>query len=160
MANEPSPRVARIDKRELADMPASWSNRERGRYLWLLLRLKGIDPNRLYTVEYYPYRSCWVLTQVLEPGLAETASAAPALEEEAFYLQAVTEFRRTARLAFAAAAARSRHFAAFGCPYQLPAKIQEITPDDLRELIGNISGDRVGVRFNDEGGWQTEPSAN
>jgi hypothetical protein len=160
MVSEPTTRVARVDKRELADMPASWTNCQRGRHLRALLRLKGIDPNRLYTVEYYPYRSCWVLIQMLEPRLAMTTLAVPAQEAEAFYLQAISEFRRAARLAFAAAAARSRHFAVFGCPYELPAKIQEITPADLRELIGSAGEEKASVRFNDEGGWQTEPSAN
>ena len=159
MVSESITRVARLDKRELADMPASWSDCERGWHLRALLRLKGIDPHRLYSVEYYPYRSCWVLSQV-SPSLATAASAAPAQEAEAFYLQAITEFRRTARLAFAAAAARSRHFAVFGCPYQLPLKSQEITPAELRNLIGDAGQAKGGVRFNDEGGWQTEPSAN
>jgi len=46
--------VARINKHELAAMPASWSERERGQYLRVLLQLHGIDPDGIYRIEYYP----------------------------------------------------------------------------------------------------------
>jgi hypothetical protein len=159
MASEPIRRVARMDKHELADMPTAWSNRERGQYLRLLLRLKGIDPNRLYAVDYYPCRACWILVQNGEPKAEEPHSIAPQTAE-AFYLQAVSELRRTARMAFAAAAARSQHFATFGCPYELPHQPQEITPADLRELVAGAGADNPSVRFTGEGGWESGPSSN
>src|SRR5262245_19432430 len=134
MLNQLNCHVARIDKCELAEMPAAWDNRQRGRYLRLLMRRRGIDPGRLYTVEYYPYRSCWVVTQ--NAASAPEGAAPAAKADESFYVQVTGEFCRTARTAFAAAAARSQHFAAFGCAYQLPQKAQEMAPAELRKLIG------------------------
>jgi hypothetical protein len=156
MVDEPIRRVARLDKHELADMPSAWTNQDRGRFLRLLLRQKGIDPDRLFTVEYYPHRTCWLLTQ--HAGLTAGTPARPS--DAAFYEQTALEFRRTARSAFAVQAARSLHFASHGCQYQLPAKPQEMTPSALADLLGGGGGTPPSVRFTSEGGWQTPPSDN
>src|SRR5918911_533444 len=121
MPNEPGRRVARVDKSELSAMPEGWTHRERGRHLRRLLERKGIAPDRLFAVEYFPKHQCWVLTQDAEAA-APPGAAPPAQPEEVFYLQTVTEFRRPAGGAFASLAARSAHFASFGCDYQLPEK--------------------------------------
>src|SRR5207244_4823842 len=63
--------------------------------------------------------------------------------------QVTTELRRTALSAFAVAAARSVHFARFGCPYQLPPKPQETTPADLTRLLGGPAEDEARIRFTD-----------
>src|SRR5438270_1623489 len=121
MPNESIRRMARLEKHELSEIPSHWSKEERGRYLWRLLRDKGIDPGRLYTVEYFPYRQCWLLTQEIEQGPHQRpiAMAPPCKGGLHFYTQVSTELRRMALSAFAAAAARSAHFARFGCDYQL-----------------------------------------
>ena len=62
MFNEPQ-RVARINRQELTDLAAEWSNAEAGNHLRLLLQRKGIDPDRFYQVTYNPLARCWVLTQ-------------------------------------------------------------------------------------------------
>jgi hypothetical protein len=156
MANEPVTRWARLDKQELADLSAQGSDQERGRLLRRLLREKGIDPNRLYRVEYHPHRLCWLLTQETAPG----GHSAPGMADDLFYLQALTELRRTARTAFAAVAARSSHFANFGRPYQLPTEPepQPLAPRDLANLLGGTNAPPA--RFDSEGGWEPELSPN
>jgi hypothetical protein len=146
--------TARLDKHELQAMLPSWSNRERGGYLQRLFRLKGVDPDRLYSVVYYPERQCWLLTQSLDRS---SDRLVPLIAEDAFYAQALTELRRTARTAFAAAAARSVHFAANGCKYELPARPQELTAQELIRQLGAAS-DAIGVRFDSEGGWHAHAS--
>ena len=161
MPNEPTRRVARVDKAELSEMPAHWTDPERGRYLRRLLRRKGIDPDRLYTVEYFPKHLCWLLTQEVRPAWPGAGAAAPPAQTDGgFYLQAATEFRRTARAAFARLAAHSSHFASFGCLYQLPEKPQETTPADLAKLLEGSAPKDTAVRFDAEGGWQIHPSPN
>src|SRR5437868_5792307 len=159
MPNEPIRRMARLEKHELSEIPSRWSKEERGRYLWRLLRDKGIDPGRLYMVEYFPYRQCWLLTQEIEHGLQPRpiAIAPPRNTGLLFYIQVNAELRRTALAAFAAVAGRSVHFARFGCKYQLPPKPQETTPADLmRSLGGQVDGEGR-IRFTNEGGWQIAP---
>lgn len=154
--------MARLEKRELTEMPSHWSKEERGQYLWRLLRDKGVDPGRLYSVEYFPYRQCWLLTQESE-SRAPARPIGGALSSEAgrdFYSQVSTELRRTALAAFAVAAARSTHFASFGCPYQLPPKPQETTPADLVRALGGPNDQGLRVRFTSEGGWQVESPKN
>ena len=160
MCNQPTRRVARLDKRELADMPSSWSSQERGEYLWLLLRFRGIDPNRLYRVEYFPLRNCWLLIQE-SAGAAISVAAAPPSgpTSAAFYQQLSAELSRSARSAFAMAAAHSLHFASVGCKYQLPPKPQEISPAELTNLLGGAVPQSA-VRFDSEGGWQMGSIAN
>lgn len=161
MANEPRRCVARVDKSELSELPAHWTDRERGRYLRRLLRRKGIEPDRLYRVEYFPKHLCWVLTQDTEPDEpAGPAASFPAQADAAFYLHAVAEFRRTARAAFVNLAAHSSHFAFFGCPYQLPERPQETTPAALAQLLGESASPGATIRFDGEGGWRVRPSAN
>ena len=171
MPNQPTRRVARVDKSELSEMPAHWTDRERGRYLRGLLRRKGIDADRLYAVEYFPEHLCWVLTQKIESGperqpseVLETSEVwgltRPTQTDEAFYLQAVTEFRRTARAAFARLAAHSSYFASFGCSYQLPEKPQETTAAELAELLRDPASRGVAVNFDAEGGWRARPLEN
>lgn len=155
MANEPIHCVARVDRRELAEMSPAWTDRERGQFLRLLLRREGIDPGRLYRVEYFPLRRCWLLTQNAEPDEAPAVGS-----DEQFYAIIVAELRRTARLAWAALAAQSSHFAQSGCEYQLPPKPQELTTAGLADLLGGPGEGGPGVRFDSEGGWHTEPSEN
>lgn len=151
--------MARLEKRELADIPCHWSKEERGQYLWRLLRDKGVDPGLLYTVEYFPYRRCWLLIQETDSGPhpRPIASAPPSEVGRLFYAQVSMELRRTALAAFAAVAARSVHFARFGCHYQLPSKPQETTPAELVRSLGGPSDDEAHVRFTSEGGWQIPP---
>jgi hypothetical protein len=158
MMPERSRHIARIDKTELAEMPAAWSSRERGHFLRMLLCFRGIDPHALFRVEYYPHRCCWLL---LQEQRAEERPAAPFLQaDEAFYLQTMTEFRRAARSAFAAASARSLHFASHGCAYQLPPKPQEATTFDLAKQLGGKVAVDSAIHFTAEGGWQRAPSEN
>jgi hypothetical protein len=154
--------MARLEKRELAEIPSHWSKEQQGQYLWRLLRDKGVDPGLLYTVEYFPHRQCWLLTQECEPGLQTRPIAAMPPHEvgHSFYVQVSTELRRTALAAFAAQAARSVHFARFGCKYQLPPKPQETTPADLARALGGPIDAEARVRFTDEGGWQVVPPEN
>jgi hypothetical protein len=156
MCQEISRRMARLEKRELSEVPSHWSTEERGRYLWRLLRNKGIDPGRLFTVEYFPHRHCWLLTQAIErePHPRPIAPAPPARTGLLFYTQISTEFRAKALAAFAAAASRSAHFARFGCQYQLPPKPQETTAEDLIRLLGGPTLPTTDIRFTSEGGWR------
>ena len=156
MPNERVRRLARLEKRELSEIPAYWSKEERGRYLWHLLRDRGIDPSLLYALEYFPYRRCWLLTQETEAGcrLAPLGEALPHEKAVLFYAQISTELRRTALAAFASVAVRSVHFARFGCEYQLPPKPQETSPSELAQALGGTSGQGARVRFTSEGGWQ------
>jgi hypothetical protein len=155
-------RVARIDKPDLYDLPSEWTDRERGQYLRLLLRLKGIDPDRFYRTAYYPLPRCWLLTQELagvEPG--PTDARGPGQAEERYYLQAMAQFRWTARVACAALASQSMHFARFGCKYQLPPRPQEMTPADLAQSLGGPGPQgQPAPFFTSEGGWQTPLSDN
>jgi hypothetical protein len=157
MRTERPRRTARLEKRELAEIPSHWSKEEQGKYLWRLLRDRGIHPGRLYRVEYFPFHQCWLLTQEVEPGpYARPITASPPNEgAELFYTQVSTELRRTAQAAFAVVAARSDHFARFGCKYQLPSKPQETTPADLVRSLGGPADKEPRVRFTSEGGWQT-----
>src|SRR5438132_3832527 len=109
MRNERNQRTARLEKRELSEMPSHWSKEEQGQYLWRLLRDKGIDPGRLYTVEYFPYRQCWLLTQECGVGQARVSFVAAPRGEAGrlFHTQVSTELRRTALAAFSVAATRS-----------------------------------------------------
>jgi hypothetical protein len=160
MRNQSTRRVIRLEKRELAEIPPQASLVERGRRLWRLLCEKGIDPSRLYSVEYYPYRRCWLLTQEIERGPQRLPSAGAPPEEASrmFSLQLSTELRRTALAAFAALAARSAQFARFGCDYQLPPKPQETTPAELARLLGGRIEADVQVHFTSEGGWEADPA--
>jgi hypothetical protein len=156
-------RVARLNKTELFDLPAAWTDRERGQYLRALLQFKGIDPDRLYRVAYHPLPRCWVLTQDGEPaGPREPRPAgSSAKADELFYLHAVGQFRWAARAACAALASQSTHFALFGCPYQLPATPQEVTPEELVRQLGDPGPRRKPPpSFDSEGGWQSRPSEN
>jgi len=162
MPDAPEKRVARINKHELADMPAVWTNQERGQFLRLLVQFKGIDLTRFYTVEYYPHRACWLVTQ--EGGAARDATAGTSLPggkaDEALYLRMRDEFRRTAVAACAVLEAHSPHLAAHGAKYQLPPKPQEITPAELLDQIGGSETGGPAVRFDGEGGWHSGPAEN
>jgi hypothetical protein len=151
--------MIRIEKRELSEVPSFWSKRERGHHLWRLLQDKGIDPSRLYTIDYFPHRQCWLLTQGHDPGLRpRCAGKLPTgAAAESFYVEATAELRRTARAGFATVAARSTHFARFGCKYELPPKPQETTPADLVQQLGGSLEDGEDIRFDTEGGWHAQP---
>ncbi len=160
MDNERVPRVARINVGDLAEMSSAWTNQERGQYLRLLLQGRGIDPDQLFRLEYYPQRRCWLLIQNARPGHSPRPPQPPGQADERFYVQTITDFRRTARTAFSALAAQSTYFASYGCKYQLPAKPQEISPASLSDLLGGPGSGDPDVRFDSEGGWWNEPSAN
>jgi hypothetical protein len=150
MPNEIRQRIARLNKHELDEVPAHWTRPERGHHLRRLLVVKGINPNRLYRVEYYPHRQCWLFTQEAEPGAAPPAPPAlpSAPADEAFYIQISLELRRAALSAL-------RHYRSqFGGKYELPSKPQELTPADLVNLIGEAGEGAPPVRFDGEGGWQ------
>jgi hypothetical protein len=155
MPNESVQHVARIDKHELSEWPAEWSSRDRGQYLRLLLRLKGIDPERLYQTAYDPCRRCWVLTQLLEPAPGTSVDPPPSPPDDAFFVQTLAVLRRTALSAFAALAAQSRHFACSGDrKYELPPKPEEVTPARLADLLGGPDAGGPAVSFDGEGGWR------
>jgi hypothetical protein len=158
MPSESIQRVVRIDKGDLAELPAEWSDQERGRHLRRLFRLRGIEPHRLFRVEYYPHHQCWLLIQEDMPGASP--AAAPRQPDGLFYRQVMAELRRAALTAFASHAARSMHFASHGSSYQLPPKPQELTPGTLMDLLGGPSKEQEGVHFTNEGGWQIKPSEN
>jgi hypothetical protein len=161
--NDQLRRVARINKRHLSALPADWTQAERGRYLRLLFRVKGIDPDRLFHIEYFPQRRCWLLLQPAAglPDPAPVDVAAPASRtDEAFYLQTAGALRRAAIAAFAAFAAHSSHFARAGAAYQLPAQPQELTSAHLKDLCGHSTPDSMPIRFTAEGGWLSGPSEN
>jgi hypothetical protein len=151
--------MARLDKRELSDMPAHWTKPQRGLHLWHLLQDKGIDPNRLYTVQYFPDRQCWLAIQEVEPGPRPRSQKATLSDKECelFYGQATAEFRWTAQVAFGSLAARSTHFARHGSKYELPTKPQETTPAELMHLLGGPAEPDLRVHFDSEGGWQPLP---
>src|SRR5207249_9967061 len=107
-------RLARVNKRELADVPAAWTEPERGQYLRLLLRGKGIDPDRLFRVEYHPRRHCWLVIQDPPPSagfVPRLSQPGHSAADAALYREVMNLFRRTAQAAFAALAAQSSHFA-------------------------------------------------
>jgi hypothetical protein len=161
MWNEPH-HVARINRHELTELPAGWSNSERGHYLRVLLRLKGIDPDRFYWITYHPFPRCWLLTQEAGFGPSQDRETlVDAREAEQFYLQALTEFRCQARAACMALAAHSPQFARFGCAYELPEKAQELTPSDLAKQLGDGFCPGAWVfHFDNEGGFNSYPSEN
>jgi hypothetical protein len=153
-------RVARINKHELADFPPDWNTRDRGQYLRCLLECKGINTRKLYRVEYFPHRQCWLLTQEVDPVAAEHSPPATIEDDERFYLQSMAEFRRAASSAWAALARTSRHFASHGCHYQLPAMIQPMTPAALIQMLGGGLPEKMSIHFDSEGGWRHDPQAN
>jgi hypothetical protein len=159
MANELNRRVARVDKSELSDLPAPWTDRQRGRYLRLLLWCKGIDSRRFFRVEYYPHPRCWLLLQEDEPDRPRELSGA-GQPDELFYRQALTEFRRVARAAYAALAGCSTYFARSGRVFQVPGEARALQPAELVNLLGPNPAGRRGVRFDSQGGWRSEPSEN
>jgi hypothetical protein len=163
MPNPPTPQLARIDRQDLSAMLPHWNYQERGRYLRGLFRARGIDPDRLYTITYYPHRHCWLLTQPsAKPAPTPTGfpGLPPRKADELFYSQVTTELRRTALAAVAAVGLHSAHFTTLGAKYQLPAPPQELSPSALRKLLGDPTPGGGSVRFDTEGGWQAGPSRN
>lgn len=159
MSYQDSRRIVRIDREELASLPPSWTDLERGQYLRILLGVKGIDCNRLYWVEYHPQHHCWLVSQ------QETEEPAPepvyfGHSADALCLQALAEFRRTARAAWAALAARSPELARHGGKYALPERPNEVTPADLMDLLGGPGDSDDPVQFDNEGGWRNPSSSN
>jgi hypothetical protein len=158
MGSEPI-RVVRIDRPEMTDVPAPWTDQQRGQYLRRLLRLKGIDPDRFFRVAYYPLPRCWLVTQEAPP--APGGTAAPARSDEVFYRETIDQFRWPAHAACKALAAHSPHFARFGRKYELPPRPEEMTPADLASLLGGAPPAKgPPLAFNSEGGWRGEPSEN
>jgi hypothetical protein len=144
--------IARINSSELADLPPDWSTAERGCYLRLLLRIKGIDAGRWYRVEFFPRSRCWLLTQERAEMRCEDSASVPAPDDASFFVQAYTVLRRTARSAYATAAARSMHFARHGCEHSLPPEPEKLSAADIIALLGPANSD-PDVHFDSEGGW-------
>jgi hypothetical protein len=159
MQYQAPPRVARINRQELASLPAHWTDRERGQYVRLLLGIQGIDCGRLYWVEYHPRHHCWLVTQP-EPLTKAAPESGPLAKDDALCLQILTEFRRTARLAWAALAARSPELARHGGKYELPDRPEELTPAGLVNQLGHSGPADAPVQFDAEGGWHEPTSPN
>jgi hypothetical protein len=149
--------VARLNKAELSGMPPQWTSRERGQYLRALFRQKGVDPDRLYQVEYHPRQACWLLIQRMELVEQAATLTAPLSDQadELFYVRATDELRRTA---LAAVGRGSTFLAGPGGKYQLPEKAEEISPADLADLLGGPSAGDPPVRFDGEGRWRAPGS--
>jgi hypothetical protein len=155
MTAESDKHIARLDQQELADLPLQWTNAERGHYLRRLLRAKGVDPDRLYALTYHPRKRCWLLSQprVASGPPAPAVQAGPPSEaDEAFYLRALTELRRSALAALASGAAQAS--LPLGARYELPAQPQETTPAALAKWLGEGGVSDRPVRFDSEGGWR------
>jgi hypothetical protein len=153
-------RVARLDRRELREMPAEWTDQERGEYLGLLLKLRGIDCQRLFRLEYYPQRQCWLVLQRLEHDERQIPAPPSGKAAELFYTQTIADLRRSARAAHAALAGRSVQFALYGSPYRLPDQPEALTPAALAELLDQPTVKKRPVHFTSEGGWKHQPSDN
>jgi hypothetical protein len=156
MVSEPVRNVARINRGELAESPADVPLAERGRRLRRLLLLKGIDPDRLFRVEYYAHHHCWLLTQDEEPAHPRRPAppARGAKADELYYVNVMAEFQLVARVACATAAAHSSHFARFGRrSYNLPDPEQELSVTELVEQLGGPEAESDPVRFDSEGRW-------
>jgi hypothetical protein len=152
MEHEPVTRVARLDRWEVAALPTQWTDEEKGQQLRLLLRERGIDPNRLYFLTYHPRHHCWLFTQRCpEPGAHGAMAAGKA--DDAFYRQLTTELRRTARVA-------SATHGSWWTPYRLPEVPEILTPSELATELSAAGNIRPSLRFTPEGGWHTEPSDN
>ena len=151
MEHEPVKRVARLDRWEVAALPTQWTDEEKGCQLRLLLRERGIDPNRLYFLNYHPRHHCWLFTQRCPEPEALVATAGKA--DDAFYRQLAGELRRTARLA-------SVSQGTWWVPYRLPDAPEIVSPSELAMELSAAGEARASVRFNREGGWQSGPSAN
>jgi hypothetical protein len=158
METEPLQRVARIERAELAGLGSDTPLSERGRFLRGLLQSKGIDPDRLYRVEYFPSHHCWLVTQDAGPQRPGRPSGGPKADE-LFYVQAIGDFQRVARAACAAMAAHSMHFARFGRKYELPEPERELPLSDLVTQLGGTGDDTPSVRFDSEGRWCDEPQS-
>jgi hypothetical protein len=148
--------MARIERAELAGLGGDMPLTERGRFLRELLQAKGIEPDRLYRVEYYPTHHCWLVTQAAGSRLPEAGARRPRADA-VFYAQAIVEFQRVARAACAAMAAHSMHFARFGRKYELPEPERELPLSDLVSLLGDTGPETPPVRFDSEGRWRHDP---
>jgi hypothetical protein len=150
-------RLARIDRAELAGPGPDAPLPERGRHLRRLLQGKGIDPDRLYHVEYYPGHHCWLVTQEEAPPRRRPARPADEKADTLFFVQVMTELQGTARHAVRAWAAHSMHFARFGRKFELPGPARELPLSELVDLLGGPGDDTASVRFDSEGRWHDEP---
>jgi hypothetical protein len=141
-------------------MPSQWSEERRGRFLRLLFQCRGIDPDRLFSFQYFPTRSCWLLTQTPDHPSEPRRAAASAYETDlaSFYLQTMAELRRTA-LATLTTASAAPNWLWARRKYQLPEQPQEMTVADLVNLVGEIDQSPVQVQFDAEGGWRADNSA-
>jgi hypothetical protein len=150
MEHDPVKRVARLDRWEVVALPTQWTDEDKGQQLRLLLRERGIDPNRLYLLTYHPRHHCWLFTQrCAEPGSVVTAGK----PDDVFYRQLAGELRRTAR---AATLSQGPWWA----PYRLPDVPEAVTPAELAMELSATGEPNPAVRFTREGGWHTDPSAN
>jgi hypothetical protein len=153
MPEHSSRRVARIDKSDLANLPAPWTDAERGRHLVGLLEKQGIVLSQFYHVEYYPRHQCWLLSQQGET-VAAVAAAAQENDDVRVFRQLTQECRRAAQAAWRILAMKSVHFAANGCDYRLPPEPEVLTPGGLAKWLGDSADADSSIRFTSEGGWQ------
>jgi len=158
--SEPVRKLARLDQGEVSGFPPETSHAQRGRALRLLLRGRGIDPEQLYLIEYYPRQRCWLLTQGGEPErrqapVVRVASARNS--DETLYLELMAALRRAARIACAALDASSSARARARSEYRLPDKAEELTTAELAQLLGDAPEGDQPVHFDSEGRWRTEP---
>jgi hypothetical protein len=152
MEHEPVKRVARLDRWEVVALPTQWTDEEKGQQLRLLLRERGIDPNRLYFLTYHPRHHCWLFTQRCPESTAHSVKPA-AKPDDIFYRQLTTELRRTARVASATQGT-------WWVPYRLPEVPEALTPSELATALSAAGDLHAAVRFTREGGWHTGPSEN
>jgi hypothetical protein len=159
MSDSPSQQIARLNRHELTEMPPQWTDADRGQFLRMLLRLKGIDASRYFRVTYHPYRRCWLVSQAAGQGRPATEPQMSTVKEDAnLYLRLQHDLARAARAAVTALVAQSPEFARRGCPYELPTPTQELTPAAFADLLGQAAQKPSAAEFDSEGGWQ--PSEN
>jgi hypothetical protein len=150
MEHEPLKRVARLDRWEVAALPTQWTDEEKGQQLRLLLRERGIDPNRLYILTYHPRHHCWLFMQRCPESPVAAAVGKP---DDVFYRQLAAELRRTARVA-------SLSQGPWRVPYRLPDAPETLTPTELATELSAAGKLHSAVRFTREGGWHNGPSDN
>jgi hypothetical protein len=158
METEQRRHVVRIDRAELAGAGPDVPLPERGRFLRRLLQDKGIDPDRLYHVEYFATHHCWLLTQEEVPGRRPASPPPHDRADTLFFVRVMSELQHVARAACRSLAAHSSHFARFGRKFQPPEPAKEVALSELVDLLGGPGNDTASVRFDSEGRWRSEPS--
>jgi hypothetical protein len=158
MEHEPPRKLARLDRAELGGAGPDASPAERGRHLRRLFEAKGIDPDRLYHVEYFATHHCWLVTQEEGPPRRRPAAAGDPADAR-FYVQVMAELQHVARSALRAMAAHSPHFARFGRKFEPPGPVREVALSELVDQLGGPGDDTASVRFDSEGRWHDGPKS-